>query len=158
MGRLVLGLTLAAFAALAAIALVQDLGGDGDDGGSDASQTGDPPQTETAPEDVARDFTSAVVEGDGRAACGEATSRLADQLAEDTGVKTCERAVEDIAATLAESTPKKVLLHSAANSTYEVLEEFEDGAVVRVIPPPESEGTERIVYLIDEDGTWLIDG
>ena len=159
--KLVLGLTLAAFATLAALALTQTLGGSGGEeerGGDEAAQAGNSPEAEVGPDDVVKEFSSALVAGDSKTACGEMTTSRADQFASDVGVKTCEKAVETSARSLAENASKKDLSQEITDSTYEILEESEDSAVVRVTPPPDSEGSQRIAYLLKEDGTWLIEG
>lgn len=177
-----LGLALAAFAVLAAIALAQALGGgDADDGSeqvqtgdlaealaqavgggeaeddSEPDQVGDPAEAEAGPVATVREFSAALVTGDGDTACGKLTTSAADQAVRDAGEKTCEDAVKSFAKSFAENAPVEDLSQHVADSTYKVVEESEDSATVNAIPPPNSAGSEQTFNLVKEDGTWLID-
>ena len=117
---------------------------------------GEETEAEAGPDDAVKEFATALVEGDGETACAMLTPSEADRIASDAGGKTCEEAVETQAESLAESAPDEDFSQVASESTYKIVEESEDSATVKAIPPPDSPGSEQTFNLVKEDGTWLL--
>ena len=99
------------------------------------------------PDEVVKEFSIAVADGDAGTACGFLTED-ALQKAEDEGTS-CEDGVAQAAAAGGEDSAKQ-----AADATYEVTGEDGDTATVNVT----GSNGESSFNLVNEDGDWKISG
>lgn len=100
------------------------------------------------PDEAVREFVTAIAEADGEAACAQISERA---LAED--VPEGEDCAEFVVASAGEVSEED--REEVANASFEVVEETEETASVTAT---RESGAEETFELINEDGTWKIDG
>ena len=106
-------------------------------------------EPEEGPDDVTRQFLTALAEGDGEAACSYTSSAAIEQVEAEEG-GSCEEAV--VAASGEVTDEGRAQLEEA---TYEVSDETDDSASVTAIRP---DGEEETFELVKEDDEWKVNG
>lgn len=104
---------------------------------------------EEGPDDVTRQFLSALAEGDGEAACSYASAEAIEAVEAEEGA-TCEDAVVEASGEVTDEGREQL-----DDATYEVSDETEDSASVTAIRP---DGEEETFELVKEDDEWKIAG